>query len=118
MNFVEMKLDYMSAYRCSNDNVVGLFSALMGYVEVGRIKLDTYYTASSLKLIFSSSPYLHCLNGATLNACVSRGLLETDGKYMTGNSKGKKVYYISTEIYDYYLNVFKPSLDKYIEKYS
>ena len=31
MNFVEMKLDYMSACRCSNDNVVGLFSGLMGY---------------------------------------------------------------------------------------
>ena len=24
----------------------------------------------------------------------------------------------NTLIYDYYLNVFKPSLDKYIEKYS
>ena len=118
MNFVEMKLDYMSACHCSNDNVVSLFSALMGYVEAGRIKPDTYYTASSLKLVFNSSPYLHCLNGATLNACVLRGLLETDGKYMTGNLKGKKVYYISTKIYDYYLNVFKPSLDKYIEKYS
>lgn len=44
---------------------------------------------------------------------VKRGLLHYDG-----NSKGKKVYYISTKIYDYYLNVFKPSLDKYIEKYS
>ena len=43
---------------------------------------------------------------------------ETAGKYINEIGKGKKVYYISTEIYDYYLNIFKPSLDKYIEKYS
>ena len=42
---------------------------------------------------------------------------KTASKYINEAGKGKKVYYISTEIYDYYLNIFKPSLDKYIEKY-
>lgn len=40
-----------------------------------------------------------------------------DGKFINGTAKGRNCYMITDEIWNYYITIFKPSMDDYIKWY-
>lgn len=107
INFVDNNVKYPAVVRNTTDKTLFVFDALMESVCVNGIELDSLYYAKNLSEIIGGT-----IPNAILTALTKRGLLHCDGK-----CEGKNVYSITTEIYEYYVNVFQPSRDDYIKKY-
>ena len=102
-NFVEDMRTYDDVIINTSESVVKAFECVMEAVASNTLEQDELYTAAQM-----SNKASIALKSPVLTAMVARGLLHCDGK-----RNGKNVYAITEEIYDYYINCFKPSKEHY-----
>lgn len=106
-NMVEMNYSYNSVKSSTSEKVMFVFERLMDAVEVPHgIEVDNLYYASNFAEMLGGN-----IPAPILTGLVNRGMLHCDGKV-----NGKNAYAITTEIYDYYKNTYKPGLDKHEER--
>lgn len=106
INFVENNYKYVSVINNTTDKAVFVFNCLMEIVNVKHgIEVNRPYYANTLgEMVGGTIP------APILTALVKRGLL-------CSNKVGSKnAYTITTEIYEYYKNIYQPSEKAYIEK--
>jgi hypothetical protein len=101
-NFVEKVYIYNDTLGNITDKARYAWEQLMECVNTG-IQLDNLYYAKNLNEMVGG-----VIPSAILTALVKRGLLHCDGK-----CEGKNVYVITTEIFDYYENVYVPTKKTY-----
>lgn len=99
-NWIDDKWNYDDTVGKISDTARYVWEELMACVDTSLgIELDSLYYAKNFgEMIGGKIP------SATLTALVNRGLLHCDGKV-----EGINAYAITTEIYDYYKNIYKPT---------
>lgn len=112
LNFVDSHYKYETVMGNTTDKMLTTFCNMMDMVEHNRIEVNKEYSSKNLSDIMNSN-----VQSATLTGLVKRGLLYCDGKFITGSAKGRNCYMITDEIWDYYITIFKPSMDDYIKWY-
>lgn len=106
-NMVEMNYSYNSVKSSTSEKAMFVFERLMDAVEVPHgIEVDNLYYASNFAEMLGGN-----IPAPILTGLANRGMLHCDGKV-----NGKNAYAITTEIYDYYKNTYKPGLDKHKER--
>lgn len=104
-NLVAGRYTYDETVGCITEKARYVWEELMECVNTDTlgIELDNLYFAKNLgEMIGGTIP------AAILTALVKRGMLHCDGKV-----EGRNAYAITTEIYDYYKNVYKPTKEAY-----
>lgn len=99
-NWVDEKWTYDDTTGKITNTARYVWEELMACVNTNLgIELDNLYYAKNFSEMIGGK-----IPGATLSALVKRGLIHCDGK-----CEGLNMYAITTEIYDYYNNIYKPT---------
>jgi hypothetical protein len=107
MNIVSGKYVYDDVICNTPEKTLYVFECLLDAVspEGSRQEFEVnglYYASQMGEFVGGKIP------AATLTALVKRGMLNCNGKV-----EGKNVYTITEEIYDYYINCYKPTKEAY-----
>ena len=112
LNFVDSHYKYGMVMSKTTDKMLTTFCNIMDMVEHNCIEVNKQYSSKDLSDIMNSN-----VQSATLTGLVKRGLLYCDGKFINGTAKGRNCYMITDEIWNYYITIFKPSMDDYNKWY-
>lgn len=106
-NIIEMNYSYGYVKGTTSEKIRSVFERLMESVSAPNgIEIDNLYYASNFADTIGEA-----IPSPILTGLVNRGMLYCDGKV-----NNKNVYAITTEIYNYYKNTYKPGFEKNEER--
>ena len=107
-NMVEKNYSYEEVRAQTSNLILDVFEKLMENVKLSDsdIKVDNLYIAQDFAAVIGRS-----IQSPTLQGLVNRGMLYCDGKL-----NGKNIYAITSDIYNYYQNIYKPGLEQHNNK--
>ena len=107
-NMIEKNYSYEKVRAQTSNLILDVFEKLMENVELsdGDVKVDNLYIAQDFVAVIGQS-----IQAPTLQGLVNRGMLCCEGKL-----NGKNIYAITSDIYNYYQNTYKPGMEQYKNK--